>query len=87
MIGGSVNREISSKTWFYNHTNTEFTPGPELKQARKNHAAGVVTDKKTGEKIIVVSGGYDPDYSTLKSTELLIDRRWQKGKNKMKIMS
>jgi len=99
MIGGVVNGEISSKIWFYSHNNKEFTQGPQLKQARSRHAAGVVTDKETGEKIIVVSGGVDPNYdyskstiklryplSYLKSTELLIDGTWQQGKmNTIKI--
>merc|ERR1712018_487120 len=71
---------ISSKqTWFYSHKNKEFTPGPQLKEGRGGHTAGLVTDKQTGEKIIIVSGGFDGRLNILKSTELLIDGSWQQG--------
>jgi len=80
MIGGLLNGRISSKqTWFYSHKNKEFTPGPQLKEERWQHTAGLVTDKQTGEKIIIVSGGRDDRYHNLKSTELLIDGSWQQG--------
>jgi len=79
MIVGYVIGEVSSKTWFYSHKNKEFTPGPQLKEGRNLHAAGLVTDKQTGEKIIIVSGGFDGRLNILKSTELLIDGSWQQG--------
>ena len=48
---------------------------------RVNHAAGIVTDEATLEKVVVVSGGFGFDASTiLNSTEILIGDVWSLGK-------
>ena len=42
---------------------------------------GLVTDKDTGVKMMVVAGGLaNTDEYNINSTEILIDGKWQKGK-------
>lgn len=62
MIGGRTDHfefleRFTGESWYFDHATRKFTTGPTLKKARKGHAAGIVTDHDTGEKIMVVSGG------------------------------
>ena len=71
---------MSSLTWHYNHETKKFTSGPTLHEARTSHGSATVVDKKTKEKIPVVTGGYNKDLGgILHSTELLKNDKWQKG--------
>ena len=76
---------FTNKTWFYNHADQNFKPGPDSITARNWHTAGVITDRVTGKKIMVVAGGYgnqmpeNEGYSMLSSTELFISNEWVEG--------
>ena len=75
-------RTSSSRTYLYNHINGTWSSGPELKQSRSTHAAGIVTDEGTIEKLVLVTGGiyscrdnaetYGIKEVTLNSTEILL---------------
>ena len=75
------NRLDNSLTWYYNHETGEFTSGPKLKRARRDHASATLVDKFTNEKIPVVAGGLgnSEPYPTQESTELLINGEWRTG--------
>ena len=72
----------SSRTYYYNHINETWSSGPELNQPRNSHAAGIVTDSSTMEKLVLVTGGiyscrdnaetYGIKEVTLNSTEILL---------------
>ena len=54
-------------------------------QARTNFSAGIVIDKATEEKLVVVTGGVDNvgnGFIFLNSTEILIGSHWTLGKRK-----
>ena len=78
VIGGEdQNLVYSASTFYYDHNEGEWTTGPSLMQARKWHAAGIVTDEVTDENFVAVTGGY---YSrVLDSTEILQDGNWVQG--------
>ena len=78
------NRLDDALTWYYNHENGEFTSGPKLNRARRDHASATLVDKVTNEKIPVVAGGLGKSedsepYPTQESTEMLINGKWQIG--------
>ena len=61
-----------------------WSVGPSLIQARRSHAAGIVTDEATMETYAIVTGGfYDVDF--LKSTEILKGDTWFSGKNSISV--
>ena len=68
--------------WFKRgvNENGQWSEGPKLKFKRRNHAVGIVTDKITLEKIVVVTGG-DGEEGELKSTEKLLENSnwWSLG--------
>ena len=77
LIGGFQNGALySADTFYFDHLNSEWTSGPKLNNGRMHHAAGIVTDTVTGEKLLVVVGGSH----AYKSTEILIGKDWFKGK-------
>ena len=45
---------------------------------RRNHAAGIVTDKTTLKKIVVVTGGVGEE-GKVKPTEILLKDSWSIG--------
>ena len=74
---------FSRSTFFYNHIKKAWSDGPLLSQGRWRHAAGVVTDEFTNEKLIVATGGVyvvasNVDY--LDSIEVLFENQWHIGK-------
>lgn len=80
IVGGSLDVEVQlSSTYFYNQIAREWIDGPNLMQARRNHAAGIVTDEETKEKLVIVTGGYFIGV-ILDSTELLFNDEWNPGK-------
>ena len=46
-----------SKTYYYYGERKIWVPGPDLKVGRSGHAVGVVTDRVTLEKYVLVVGG------------------------------
>ena len=84
IIGGYTDywHDISRSTLFYNHIKKSWSDGPMLRQGRVDHAAGVVTDEFTNEKLIVATGGslsLSSD-TTLDTIEVLFDNQWHIGK-------
>ena len=78
--------ECTASTYFYDHNEEEWITGPNLIQARHDHAAGIVTDEVTDENFVAVTGGYysasgyyQEGYSSLDSTEILQDGNWVQG--------
>ena len=69
---------VLDSTWYYNHLSREFTTGPKLHTSRQWHSSGSLTDSGTNEEIIVVTGGWKPQYG-IDSTIFLIDGIWQEG--------
>ena len=80
MTGGMINGFPNDKTWYFNHTSQEFQQGPKLLKSRYLHSSGSVTDQKTKEKMIIIAGGRSIGLVNLKSTEMLLNDVWKKGK-------
>ena len=79
VIGGFSPGSVTlAQTFYYDHSNKQWVDGPTLNQARRQHAAGTVTDEVTMERLVVVSGGFDYS-SAMKSTEILQDGDWSLG--------
>ena len=73
------------KTFYYSENNQEWITGPELKEGRRQHAAGLGTDTTTSEHYIAVTGGIGNSLyylGYLDSVEILFsgDTEWQTGK-------
>ena len=85
IIGGYTGFDNSAQTYIYNHNHGNWSNGPSLIQERALHAAGIVTDEATDEKLYIVTGGdildMDPEqiYAS-KSTEILRRESWFSGK-------
>ena len=78
VIGGFSPGSVTlAQTFYYDHSNEQWVDGPTLNQARRQHAAGTVTDEVTMERLVVVTGGADG--SSLKPTEILHDGDWSLG--------
>ena len=79
LIGGRSESVETQTTHYFDHQGHNWIQGPDLMQARGGHAAGIVTDEMTTEKIVIVTGG---DYNGIKldSTEMLINQQWIQGK-------
>ena len=80
----SRKNEISAKTYYYNYTKPHhekgiWSEGPTMQYRRKKHAVGIVTDRMTLKKFVVVTGGVGVE-GALKSTEILLEDSWTKGK-------
>jgi hypothetical protein len=50
-----------------------------LNIGRIHHVSGLVTDKKTNEKFLVVIGGENQALGPLDSTEILTNNKWVEG--------
>ena len=84
VIGGySPASGILSQTFYYDHLNGHWIDGPTLNQVRINHAAGIITDGATHERLVIVTGGVDSPGAyfdnAFKSTEILQDGDWSLG--------
>ena len=76
IVIGGYSGGYSAKTFFYSHQNGQWINGPNLIQARRYHAACLVTDSVTQESFIVVTGGqklnnYSSGWVNLDSVEIL----------------
>ena len=65
----------SNMTYIFNHMLKNWTNGPTMNMARASHAAFIVTDLETSERLVIVAGGYQ------NSTEILIENTWIQGNN------
>jgi hypothetical protein len=80
IIGGRTNGLVTLPTvYYFEHEGKIWSQGPDLIQARRSHAAGLVTDETTFDEFVIVTGG---EYNGIKldSTEILIDNQWNLGK-------
>ena len=87
LIGGysSTLQSSLSKTFYYQESNQDWIPGPEMDQARYEHAAGLGIDTATSEQYIAVTGGND-GFGVLDSVGILYsgETEWQTGKQRAK---
>ena len=80
LIGGSdIENAPIQTTHYFDHQAHNWIQGPDLMQAREDHAAGVVTDEVTTEKLVIVTGG-GHNGIRLDSTEILFNSQWNQGK-------
>ena len=80
LIGGRNTGSVTLPTvYYFEHEGKNWSQGPDLIQARRSHAAGLVTDDTTYDEFVIVTGG---EYNGIKldSTEILIDNQWNLGK-------
>ena len=80
LIGGrNIESAQIQTTNYFDHQAHNWIQGPDLMQARMAHAAGVVTDEVTTEKLVIVTGG---EYNGIRldSTEMLFNNEWKQGK-------
>ena len=80
LIGGRTTGLVTIPTvYYFDREGQIWSQGPDLMQARKSHAAGLVTDETTYDEFVIVTGG---EYNgiILDSTEILIDNQWHLGK-------
>ena len=61
------------------HESGQWSCGPTMQYRRKNHAVGVVTDKTTLKKLVIVTGGVGEERTSMTS-EILSEDLWSKGK-------
>ena len=86
LIGGvryiGSNGHFFANTFYFTEDKPEWIPGPDLKEARKDHAVGLGMDRATNDPYIAVTGGHDGS-NTLASVELLYEgeTEWQAGKH------
>ena len=85
IIGGYSSGNYYAETYYFNHSNEQWIDGPPLNQAREFHAAGIITDEATLERLVIVTGGYDGGSNYLKSTELLFKENWSLGILSLKV--
>ena len=78
LIGGRTSGNAPTPTTHY-FDDHNWIQGPDLLQARRRHAAGIVTDEMTTEKLTIVTGG-NCNGILLDSTEILINNQWNQGK-------
>ena len=83
LVGGSSAGEEQSASFYFDHTKThpeenQWSDGPRMEKGRKHFAVGVVTDKTTLKKFVVVTGGLGVD-GALTSTEFLLKDIWLEG--------
>ena len=80
LIGGYTTGPVDLPTvYYFEHEGKNWSQGPDLIQATRGHAVGIVTDETTYDEFVIVTGG---EYNGIKldSTEILIDNQWHLGK-------
>ena len=84
LIGGRTDDDQhSEKTYYFSEETQQWSQGPNLKQGRAIHTAGLIIDEVTAERYTIVAGGIGDGWSTLDSTEILYPgaTEWQQGKH------
>ena len=68
------------QTYYWNIGNNDWKSGPNLNNARSDHAAGIVIDRGTNTQIVAVVGG-NSGGEYLDSVELLLEgqNEWIQG--------
>ena len=71
-------------TFYFDHDKSQYekgswSEGPTMIYKRKHHSVGIVADRITLEKFVVVTGGEDEEGAHL-TTEILIKNEWSLGK-------
>ena len=83
LIGGQDSSwQISNSTYFYNVSNGKWKNGPDLKEARECHTAGLIFDKVNHTQYTVVVGGLKENEEESSSVEILKEgsNEWIQGK-------
>ena len=82
LIGGSSYGEVSKSTYFYNVSKDKWKNGPDLKEARMFHTAGLIFDQVNHTQYTVVVGGCNESHY-LRSVEILKEgsNEWTQGKS------
>ena len=78
IIGGNSYGSHFAETYYYNHSDEQWIDGPTMNEARESHAAGIISDEATEERLVIVTGGWN-GVNFLKSTEILLDENWSLG--------
>ena len=83
LIGGDLAWQAQKSTYYhYNTSNGPWLEGPDLKEARIGHTAGLIFDKVNHTQYTVVVGGYNESHA-LRSVEILKEgsNEWTQGKS------
>ena len=83
LIGGRTGINQSSKaTYVYSFSNAKWQSGPDLKEGRGLHTAGLIIDKVNHTHYTVVVGGINNNGRWLSSVEILSpgSNEWTPGK-------
>ena len=78
LIGGRSDDWYSSATYFYEEKKG-WRPGPNLKNGRRYHTAGVLTDRVSTKQYIVAVGGSGA-WTSVEYLEYPGSNEWMKGK-------
>ena len=79
LIGGYSDYGLSSSATYFYEEKKGWRPGPNLKNARSGHTAGVLTDRVSTKQYIVAVGGW----GARSSVEYLAypgSNEWMQGK-------
>ena len=76
--GGWFTAILTPTTHYFDHQAHNWVQGPDLMKSRLGHAAGIVTDEVTTEKLVIVTGG-EHNGIKLDSTEILFNSQWNQG--------
>ena len=82
IVGGVNNGIVISLTYRFDHVEQQWMDGPDLIQGRYAHAACIIVDELTDERLLLVSGGKKAlgnETNVLDSTEILLDNKWVSG--------
>ena len=84
LIGGQSDDGLyssgySSATYFYEEKKG-WRPGPNLKNGRSRHTAGVLSDRVSTKQYIVAVGGDYPAFSSVEYLEYPGSNEWMEGK-------
>ena len=79
LIGGWSDNDIGSSATYFYEEKKGWRPGPNLKNGREGHTAGVLTDRVSTKQYIVAVGGYDAS-SSVEYLEYPGSNDWMKGK-------
>jgi len=69
IIGGHYGGAYKKNCWIYDHSSSQFTPGPDMNDARRWFGWGILSSSlHNNRQCLLVAGGY---YDDLKSCEIL----------------